>query len=217
MSKCVYCQQKKGKRSCPALQGVICSGCCGEHRGRGISCPVDCPYFVNHETYQQGRLGVLFFQERQHLYRQLERCGGQMAVHLLELCDVFTYQFFLNRPGVFDWELLAGLECVRTKLSPIKVPGTGPSAYGEALGKEVEGFCQRQQFSTSFAMEVMDHALKLFKGFGGSDLRSNRYMKGLIGFVDQFYPALASQIKERSTAPGTIILPTSPVGTANAD
>ena len=217
MSKCVYCQQKKGKRSCPALKGLICSGCCGEHRGRAIPCPTDCPYFVNHEAYQQGRLGALFFQERQHLYRELEKCGGQIAVHLLQLFDVFTYQYFHSRAGTFDWELLAGLEYVRTRLSPIKLPGTGPSAYGEALGKEVGGFCERQQVSASLAMEVVDHALRFFKGFSGPDLRSNRYLKGLIGFVDQYYPALASQIKESSTAPGRIILPTAHVGTANAD
>ncbi|MGH7275313.1 MAG: hypothetical protein ACREIQ_12795 [Nitrospiria bacterium] len=217
MAKCVYCQQKKGKRSCPALKGLICSGCCGEHRGRGISCPIDCPYFVNHEAYQQGRLGALFFQERQHLYRELEKFGGQMAVQLLQVCDMFTYQYFHSRPGTFDWELLAGLEDVRIKLSPIKVQGTGPSAFGESLWKEVGKFCERQQVSASLAMEVVDHALRFFKGFSGSDLRSNRYLKGLIGFVDQFYPALASQIKERSTAPGTIILPASPVGTTNAN
>ena len=217
MSKCVYCQQKKGKRCCPALKGLICSGCCGEHRGRAIICPADCPYFLNHEAYQQGRLGVLFFQEREHLYRELERCTGQKAVQLLQICDMFTYQYFHSKPGSLDWELLTGLESVRARLSPIKVPGTGPSAFGEFLWKEVGGFCERQQVSASLAMDVVDHTLRFFKEFSGPDLRSNRYLKGLVGFIDQYHPALASQIKESATAPGRIILPSSSVEPVNAD
>jgi len=46
MSKCLHCQQRKGKRPCPALRGVICSACCGQHRGRQIQCPLDCQFFV---------------------------------------------------------------------------------------------------------------------------------------------------------------------------
>jgi hypothetical protein len=44
VAKCAYCHQQKGKRSCPALSGVICSRCCGEHRLQRISCPLDCVY-----------------------------------------------------------------------------------------------------------------------------------------------------------------------------
>ncbi|MCC6747138.1 MAG: DUF2384 domain-containing protein [Deltaproteobacteria bacterium] len=46
MSKCGHCQRQKGRRACPALAGVICSACCGQHRGRELACPSDCPYFV---------------------------------------------------------------------------------------------------------------------------------------------------------------------------
>jgi hypothetical protein len=46
MSKCLHCQQRKGKRRCPALSGVICSACCGQHRGREIQCPLTCQFFT---------------------------------------------------------------------------------------------------------------------------------------------------------------------------
>ncbi len=42
MSTCVYCGQRKGKRTCPALGGAICSACCGAHRLIRIDCPADC-------------------------------------------------------------------------------------------------------------------------------------------------------------------------------
>jgi hypothetical protein len=217
MSKCIYCHQKKGKRSCPALNGLICSGCCGEHRGRAIACPIDCPYFVDHEAYQQGRLGVAFFQERQPLYRELERVGGQKAVQLLHLCDVLTYQFFHNRPGTLDWELQAGFEYVRRLLSPIQIPGAGPSGYGDFFWKEVEAFSNQQEISKNLAVEVLDHTLNFFKTFSGQGLRSNRYYRGILGFVDQYYPALAHQIKDRSPDQGKIVLPSSPVKAAHAE
>lgn len=42
MSTCTHCGQRKGKRSCPALAGAICSRCCGQHRLVEIPCPSDC-------------------------------------------------------------------------------------------------------------------------------------------------------------------------------
>jgi hypothetical protein len=44
MATCSYCQQRKGKRSCPALGGMICASCCGQHRLQEIDCPSDCTY-----------------------------------------------------------------------------------------------------------------------------------------------------------------------------
>lgn len=41
---CVFCQQRKGKRACPALGGSICSQCCGQHRLQAIRCPSDCAF-----------------------------------------------------------------------------------------------------------------------------------------------------------------------------
>lgn len=217
MAKCIYCQQRKGKRICPALNGQICNGCCGEHRGRAIACPLDCPYFVDHEAYQRERLGGLFLQERQYLYHEVERCGGQKAVQLLNLCDVTAYQFFNNKPGTFDWELMAGLEHVRRGFSPIKVQAPGTTAYGDFLDKAVQEFYKHEQVSSNLVTEVVDHLLIFFKNFSGPDLRSNRYWKGLMGFIDRCYPALASQIRENSTHQNKIIMPSTPMGAPRAD
>jgi hypothetical protein len=42
MATCLYCEHRKGKRSCPALAGAICAACCGQHRLRDIDCPAGC-------------------------------------------------------------------------------------------------------------------------------------------------------------------------------
>jgi hypothetical protein len=41
---CPVCQQRKGRRDCPALRQTICSICCGTKRLTEIACPDDCPH-----------------------------------------------------------------------------------------------------------------------------------------------------------------------------
>ena len=52
--KCTYCSHRKGKRKCPALEGPVCTLCCGQHRHSDIDCPDDCVYLW-HEEYQAER------------------------------------------------------------------------------------------------------------------------------------------------------------------
>ncbi len=44
--KCIHCGGRKGKRACPALNGLICAQCCGEYRVLEIDCPDECGYLV---------------------------------------------------------------------------------------------------------------------------------------------------------------------------
>jgi hypothetical protein len=42
--RCVVCDQRKAKRSCPAKSASICAPCCGEKRVLEIDCPETCRY-----------------------------------------------------------------------------------------------------------------------------------------------------------------------------
>jgi hypothetical protein len=42
--KCILCEQRKGKRNCPAKRDFLCAQCCGEKRVLEISCPESCGY-----------------------------------------------------------------------------------------------------------------------------------------------------------------------------
>ena len=44
MPKCALCQQRSGKRNCPALGAVICQSCCGTKRRVEVACPDSCVY-----------------------------------------------------------------------------------------------------------------------------------------------------------------------------
>jgi hypothetical protein len=42
--KCILCEQRKARRSCPAKNALICPQCCGEKRVLEIDCPESCEY-----------------------------------------------------------------------------------------------------------------------------------------------------------------------------
>jgi len=42
--KCILCEQRKAKRSCPAKDAQICTQCCGQKRVLEIACPESCQY-----------------------------------------------------------------------------------------------------------------------------------------------------------------------------
>ena len=113
MSQCVYCKQRKGKRSCPALTGLICSQCCGEHRLARISCPPDCKYLDTGSDYQQKRLGEQFAPVRRELYRQLSVAGGEKAAALFNLIEVVTFGYFHDRRDGQDAEVFAAIQALR--------------------------------------------------------------------------------------------------------
>ena len=50
--KCILCNQRKGKRFCPAKNTSICAQCCGEKRVIEIDCPPDCVYLNSGQAYQ---------------------------------------------------------------------------------------------------------------------------------------------------------------------
>jgi hypothetical protein len=57
--KCVVCEQKKGKRNCPAKNALICASCCGEKRVLEIACPEACDYLIagrKHEAEEYAKL-----------------------------------------------------------------------------------------------------------------------------------------------------------------
>jgi hypothetical protein len=41
---CKICQKRRARRFCPAVQGDICTLCCGTEREVSLSCPLECEY-----------------------------------------------------------------------------------------------------------------------------------------------------------------------------
>lgn len=207
MSKCIHCHQRKGKRSCPALNGMICSQCCGEHRITTISCPTSCAFLEANDDYQQKRVGGRFELERRTFYRELLDFGGERATEIFYVFEALAFRYFQDRRDAQDIEALEGLQSLRRSFSLIQIPETGMPAFGEELRKEFKVFGERQNLEPTMVTEVLDRAQTFIQDFSGSGLRSNRFLHGLLGYVRERHPDVAEQLARQTGAGGRIVIP----------
>jgi hypothetical protein len=209
MSQCIYCKRRKGKRPCPALGGLICTPCCGEHRIVRVSCPPDCVYLGTGSDYQQKRLGEQFLPVRREFYRQLAELGGEKAVALYNLVEVVTFSYFQGRRDGQDAEIVAAIQALRRALSPLHVPAAPMPVFAEHLKKEYETFKKQnpQQIAdTATAPDVLDRAIRFVSEFSGTGFQSQRFLAGLVGYVRAYHPEIAEHLTKQHEA-GHIVLP----------
>jgi len=110
--KCVVCEQRKGKRYCPAKGKSICPRCCGEKRGIEINCPLDCPFFIEGQRYHQQRVtrqrikhdGIESFIRRSELYNQNPEMFTKIETTFLDLYNKYN--------KLTNDEISSGLELV---------------------------------------------------------------------------------------------------------
>ena len=209
MSLCVYCKQRKGKRSCPALHGFICSTCCGEHRLVRVACPSDCRYLDSGSGYQEKRLAEQFMPLRREFYRELTELGGAKAVALFNLIEVVTFTFFEGRRDGQDAEVVTAIQALRRTLSPLHVPSAPMPVFAEHLKKEYDTFKKQnpeQIADSSTAPEILDRAILFVSDFSGKDFQSHRFLSGLVGYVKAYHPHIAEHLQKKHE-PGHIVLP----------
>ena len=90
--KCPLCEQRKGKRSCPAKDALICAQCCGEKRVLEIDCPETCEFLRvgrGHEArfHRQRHLYTpdpMEFDKRRRVFRDYEDVLAEVEVFLAE-------------------------------------------------------------------------------------------------------------------------------------
>ena len=205
-TKCAYCHTSKGKRQCPALGGLICSICCGEHRLTKINCPADCPYLEAGTDYQRQRVGDLFRVERRRAYRDIFEIGGEKAAGLFNLIEIVCFSYFHNKPTGLDGEIVTALQFIRRLLSPLHFPAPTVPAFSQYLHKEFKAYLEQEKVDQGQAQQVVDVALTLVNDFSGAGLRSSRFMTGLIGCLSADHPEVARHIKSQATDQPRIVL-----------
>jgi hypothetical protein len=68
--KCPLCDQRKGKRFCPAQRGTICAQCCGEKRMIELNCPESCEFLKMARSREAGQEHKRFFRQADESVRQ---------------------------------------------------------------------------------------------------------------------------------------------------
>lgn len=197
MAKCLYCHRKKGKRSCPALKGEICSGCCGEHRGKEIVCPSDCSYFASNETYQQERVAAHFLQSWVQTNREIAQTLGEKGTEIAQFLDFLIFQYLHQGSLLTDLDIVAALDLLKRELGPLYLPGKARPPFGEILLKGWESFQKEkgaEAYPNRLGMEVFTRYRRLVSDFSEEGARSVRFIRGLVGFIHQRNPGLAAGV-----------------------
>lgn len=191
------------------MEGMICTLCCGENRGGKINCPETCSYFISHEEYQKERVGEQFLNQRKFLMKRAFKKGGEKALIFLNLIDMLTYAEFHKHPDTPPSAVLEGMEFLRQKLSPLTVQSQYTSTFGEKLFKEVENMIKEADYKKDFAAEMIEGNIEFIKSFSTETSKVRSFLKGLIGFVETFFPDEAKNVKEKGNtskiiAPGAL-------------
>lgn len=207
MAKCVYCGRRKGKRSCPALRGEICTSCCGEHRGKAIRCPTDCVYFAPHEDYQRERTGAVFEESWRSFLQEVHRRWGEKGNQFIFFLTLILFRQFAEQADARDGDALAGLALLRKHLSPIQSPQTMTTPVGDLLIKESEVFLKEVLLPSSDCADLMDGYIRFLTDFSGGEVASNRALRGLVGFIQKHFPEAAQAARKGERSTGRIITP----------
>jgi len=167
--QCAYCRQKKGKRSCPGLGGLICPACCGQHRLQEIACPEGCVYLEEGEVYAGKKLEQLFLgllRETVELFPAERRDALSEALsHLLAVvCIVLSAD-----PKIRPEELIRFFQDIRSEFqliitpSIIALPGPLAKMRDQALKRLTELPSSHVQ---AVLPEALDGLLLFFERLG---------------------------------------------------
>lgn len=104
---CKICQKRRARRSCPAVQGDICTLCCGTEREVSLSCPLECEYL--REAHQHEK--PLTVNENQFPNPDIAVDQEFIRDHeeLLLFCVYALVQAATHTAGAIDTDVMAAL------------------------------------------------------------------------------------------------------------
>ncbi|HUU38133.1 MAG TPA: hypothetical protein VMW46_08015 [Candidatus Desulfaltia sp.] len=110
MARCSHCQQRKAKRSCPALGSSLCPLCCGRLREKELHCPPGCPYLSRHKPYQENKV----IQKKRTFSEEV--LNDERLAWLTLNIEAPLQEFGEQRPGFTDKNAILALEYAKTRV-----------------------------------------------------------------------------------------------------
>src|ERR1700749_2681782 len=107
---CKICGQRRAKRACPAVQGNICSICCGTEREVSLSCPLECEYL--REAHRREKAVPVEPKDISDLDIEVSEAFIRSHEELLLFCVYSLVQGALRTPGAVDSDVLQTLEAL---------------------------------------------------------------------------------------------------------
>jgi hypothetical protein len=110
MILCKLCGQRRAKRACPALQGYICSICCGTEREVSLACPLECEYL--REAHRHEKPVPVDPAEISDRDIEVSEIFIRSREELLLFCVYSLVQGALRTAGAVDTDVLEALEAL---------------------------------------------------------------------------------------------------------
>jgi len=181
--KCVYCGNRKGKRECPALGGLICSVCCGEHRATEINCPTDCRYFQRGEEFQQEKYADPYREAWMERNADLFEEENYELLNTIGMFERFIYYQYLEDMTLTDGQVISGLTELDKKLRPIELP-TKSFELTQSAYESIAPLIDQGKITRDVIRDALERFLNLAEDFSDG---SRKLVEGLVGRTDADY------------------------------
>jgi len=185
MSVCPVCNQRKAKRSCPALGKNICASCCGTKRLVEINCPADCGYLASARSHppaivqrQQEIDRAMFLPLLQGLSERQARVlltlGAAIARHEGEMLQKISDEDIVEASGALAATLETSARGILYEHQPASLPAARLMVELKAVvadvAKNAGGTIERD---AAIALRRVEHAGKMMVKVrpGGDELR----------------------------------------------
>ena len=181
--KCVYCGERKGERECPALGGMICSRCCGEHRGVDINCPPDCRYFKKHEEFQQSKHAEPYRETWAEKNRDILEEEDWELVETIGILETLVYYRYRDDTRLTDEKVITGLKGLENRLKTIELPGS-PSDFTDFAFEELKPLMDKNRVSREQLRDAVSRLIDIAETFTDD---SRRLVQGIVGRIKEDY------------------------------
>lgn len=201
--KCVYCHQRTGKRECPALGGLICPVCCGEHRATEINCPPDCRYFQQGEEFQQEKRAEPYREEWVERNSDLIEDQNYELLNTISALERTVYFFYKENQLLTDDQVIFGLTELEKRFKPIEVP-TNNLELTQFAYQALSDLIDSGKINKKVLREALGRTIDLAEDFSDG---SRELVQGLTGGVEQDYE-LPDEEEMSGSAPGESLITT---------
>jgi len=181
--KCVYCGERKGERECPALGGMICSRCCGEHRGVDINCPPDCRYFKKNEEFQQSKHAEPYRETWAEKNRDILEEEDWELVETIGILETLVYYRYRDDTRLTDEKVITGLKGLENRLKTIELPGS-PSDFTDFAFEELKPLMDKNRVSREQLRDAVSRLIDIAETFTDD---SRRLVQGIVGRIKEDY------------------------------
>jgi hypothetical protein len=183
--KCKYCGKRKGTRFCPALEGMICSRCCGEHRLIDIECPESCPHLNRHEDFQRAKQ----FNRYEEAWRRLNSdiADDERKIKLLLFLEYQLWQGAKQLDRLNDQDISESISYLIGHTGLIEVPTLTTSRLGNLVWDKLSSLLSDGQL---FRSELKDGFTRLQRLL--EELKETKnpraFLQGLEAHIESILP-----------------------------